>query len=272
VAYFSRLKQTGLLTGGGSREHEHRIAAGPTAVTDQPLPLDEGVKAFHALAELIYQADSYAEVYDAICRTAVDAVPGCDHACVTTMRAGEASVCEAATDGIARRIDELERETGEGPCLDAILAQNFECDADITEDSAWPRLAERVLAETPVRGMAGYRIFVGDRKAGALNLFSDTPGTFTREVGNMGAIVASFASVALAAAAEHEGARGLRDALASNREIGKAMGLLMATHGISDDDAFRMLRDASSTMNTRLADVARRLVEQHNADVHANAG
>jgi hypothetical protein len=241
-------------------------------VTDQLLPLDEGVKAFESLAELIYQADSYAEIYDAICRAAVDAVPGCDHACVTTMRAGEPSVCEAATDGVARRIDELERETGEGPCLDAILSQVYECDPDITEDCAWPRLAERVLAETPVRGMAGYRIFVGDRKAGALNLFSDTPGAFTREVGNMGAIMASFASVALAAAAEHQSATGLRDALDSNREIGKAMGVLMATHGISDEDAFRLLREASSKMNTRLADVARRLVEQHNADADANAG
>jgi hypothetical protein len=241
-------------------------------VTDQQLPLDEGVKAFQSLAELIYQADSYAEVYDAICRTAVDAVPGCDHACVTTMRSGEPAVCEAATDEVARHIDRLELETGEGPCVDAILSQVFECDPDITQDCAWPRLAERVLAETPVRGMAGYRIFVGGRKAGALNLFSDTPGAFTREAGNMGAIMASFASVALAAAAEHESARGLRDALDSNREIGKAMGLLMATRGVSDEEAFQMLRETSSKLNTRLADVARRLVEQHNADADADVG
>ena len=234
-------------------------------MTEQQPSLEEAVKAFHALAELVYQADSYAEVYDAICRTALAAVPGCDHASVMTMRAGEKPTCEAATDQIARHIDDLEGELGEGPCLDAILTQSFECDPDITDGSAWPRLAERVVAETPVRGMVGYRILVGDRKAGALNLFSDTAGALTPEAGSVGAIMAAFASVALAAAAEHESARSLRDALDSNREIGKAIGLLMATNGISDEEAFAMLREASSRLNVRLALVARRLVDKHNS-------
>jgi transcriptional regulator with GAF, ATPase, and Fis domain len=231
--------------------------------------LGEAAKAFHALADLIYRADSYAEVYDAICRTALSAVPGCDHASVVTMRAGQETVCEAATDAVARRIDELERETGEGPCLDAILTQSFECDPDVEDRPSWPRLARRVLAETPVRGMAGYRIVVGDRKAGALNLFSDTPGAFTPEAASAGAIMAAFASVALAAASEQESARSLREALASNREIGKAIGLLMATHRISDEQAFGLLRDTSSKLNVRLAQVASRLVERHNVDVDA---
>lgn len=241
-------------------------ARGGAPVSSSQLPVDDAIKAFQSLAELIYQADSYAEVYEAICHTALAAVPGCDHAAVMTMRAGEKPVCEAATDVTARRIDELERETGEGPCLDAILTQSFECEPDITQGSAWPRLAERVIAETPVRGMVGYRILIGGRKAGALNLFSDTPGALTPENGAVGAIMASFASVALVAASEHESARSLRDALDSNREIGKAIGLLMATNGISDEDAFGMLREASSRLNLRLALVARRVLDQHNSD------
>ena len=231
------------------------------------MSLDESVQAFQALARLVYKADSYDEIYDAICRTAVDAVPGCDHACVTTMQAGAETVTEAATDPIARHVDDLERETREGPCLDAILTQRFECDPDITDAPSWPRLAERVVAETPVRGMVGYRIVVGGRKAGALNLFSDTPGALTPDVGSVGAIVAAFASVALAAAAEHESARSLRDALDSNREIGKAIGLLMATNRIGDEEAFGVLRQASSRLNTRLAQVARRVVEHHLDDL-----
>jgi transcriptional regulator with GAF, ATPase, and Fis domain len=229
--------------------------------------LDEAVNAFQALARLVYAADSYDEIYDALCRAAVEAVPGCDHACVTTMQAGKPSVTEAATSEVARHVDDLERETGEGPCLDAILTQSFECDPDIRVDPSWPRLAERTLAETPVRGMVGYRIVVGGRKAGALNLFSETPGALTPDVGSIGAILAAFASVALAAAAEHESARSLRDALDSNREIGKAIGLLMATNNIGDEEAFGVLREASSKLNLRLALVARRVVEQHHDDL-----
>lgn len=229
----------------------------------EEIPVDEAAQAFQALAAVVYAADSYQEIYDALARTAVAAVPGCDHACVTTMQAGRPSVTEAASDEVARLVDELERQTGEGPCLDAIITQSFECDPDITVNPSWPRLAERVIAESPVRGMVGYRIIVGGRKAGALNLFSDTPGALTPDVGSIGAILAAFASVALAAAAEHESAKSLRDALDSNREIGKAIGLLMATNGIDSEKAFGVLREASSKLNLRLALVARRVVEQH---------
>jgi hypothetical protein len=232
----------------------------------------EAVSAFQSLAELIYGADSYEGVFEAICRASVAAVPGCDHASIVTMRAGEKSVCEAASDDVARRVDELEREVDEGPCLDAILTQRFECDPDITQDPSWPRLAARVVAETPVRGMVGYRILVGDRKAGGLTLLSDTPGALTPEAGSIGAIVAAFASVSLAAAAAHQSARSLREALDSNREIGKAVGLLMATHGVSDEEAFGVLRDASSKLNVRLAVVARRVVAEHNGDIDVVAG
>jgi hypothetical protein len=229
--------------------------------------LGEAADAFTRLAELIYRGESFAGVYDAIVVIARDVVPGCDHAAVTTMRAGAAPVCEAATDPVARLVDDFERETGEGPCLDAILTNSFEYDPDITHGSAWPKLSERVLAETPVRGMLGYRILVGERKAGALNLFSDTPGALTEESAGIGAIMASFASVVLAAAAHHEDAATLRKAVSSNREIGKAVGLLMATHRTSDADAFEMLRTASSQLNVRLAEVARRVVDQHNGTV-----
>ena len=48
----------------------------------------------------------------------------------------------AASDDIARRIDELEKALGEGPCLDAI--DDDEPDqhicSDLTDGSKWPRL------------------------------------------------------------------------------------------------------------------------------------
>ncbi|MGZ4453851.1 MAG: ANTAR domain-containing protein, partial [Nocardioides sp.] len=121
-------------------------------------------------------------------------------------------------------------------------------------------LAERILRETPVRGMIGYRIMVEGRKVGALNMFSDVPGAFTQEAADMGALLVSFASVALAAASQREEATSLRDAMMSNREIGKAVGMLMATHDLTDAEAFQRLRAASNRLNTRLADIAAQVV------------
>jgi hypothetical protein len=229
------------------------------------VPFDEAADAFAGLAAVLYRSDSYAEVYEQLCRTAVDLVPGCDHACITTVRAGRQAELLASTDEIAARVDRLEWESGEGPCVDAILSDRFECDPDITKDPTWPKLAARVLRETPVRGMVGYRILMGDRKIGALNLFSDRPGALTQTGADAGAVLAAFASVAITAANEKAEARSLREGLASNREIGKAVGLLMATHSIGDDEAFEVLRQASTSLNRRLADIARDLVEQHNS-------
>lgn len=221
----------------------------------------EAADAFAALAKLAYKGASFAEIYEAVCTTAVSVVPGCDHACVTAMRAGGRTACEGASDTTARRFDELERVTGEGPCLDAILTEQFELDPDISQHTAWPRLAARTLAELPVRGVAGYRMVAGEQKVGALNLLSDTPGALTEESATVGAIVAAFASVALSAATEQRTVESLRQALDSNREIGKAIGILMTTRGLSDEDAFAMLREASNRLNVRLGELARQVVD-----------
>ncbi|MBM7516374.1 GAF and ANTAR domain-containing protein [Nocardioides nitrophenolicus] len=227
------------------------------------IPLDGAASAFWSFAQRLYAGNSFPEVYEALCATALAVVPGCDHACITTVQAGQRPVLAATTDAIARTVDALEWEVGEGPCVDAIRTQRFERDPDIANDAVWPRLAERVLRQTPVRGMIGYRVIIGERKVGALNLFSDTPGAFTRESADLGAIIASFASVAVAAANEREAADSLRAGLASNREIGKAIGLLMATYDVSDTEAFALLRDTSNRLNVRLATIAGQVVDGH---------
>lgn len=69
-----------------------------------------------------------------------------------------------------------------------------------------------------------------------LNLFSDTPGAFTETVADHAIMLASFASVAVTALNRGEDADSLRRGLASSREIGQAVGLLMALHRVSDDE------------------------------------
>jgi AmiR/NasT family two-component response regulator len=70
--------------------------------------------------------------------------------------------------------------------------------------------------------------------------------------------------VTLVAAHEKQDAMTLRQGLESNREIGKAVGLLMAFHKITDEEAFEVLRTASQEMNIKLAEVARQVVQHHN--------
>jgi hypothetical protein len=229
-----------------------------------PIPADPATSGvFQGLARLVYASDDYSEVFEAVVRAAPDLVQGCDHASLMMRRNGRYTTA-ASSDEIAELIDSFELELGEGPCLDAIIDEAVFHDDDLTDGSPWPRLTARVLAETPVRGMAGFRIIVDEKKTGALNLFSDQAGALDQHSIDQGIVLASFVSVAMLAADERQAANTLRDGLKSNREIGKAIGLMMAFHKISDADAFDMLRVASQEMNLKLSEVARQVVEHHN--------
>ena len=152
--------------------------------------------------------------------------------------------------------------TGEGPCLDALDSTAAVIESDLSTPSLWPELAKRVVVETPVRGAMGFRMLVDEQKIGALNLFSDTAGAFTEASARDAIVLASFAAVAVAAIARGEEAATLRRGLESNREIGKAVGLLMALNNCSDDEAFDILRRTSQRMNRKIADLARLVIER----------
>jgi transcriptional regulator with GAF, ATPase, and Fis domain len=216
---------------------------------------------FTALAGILYQGADTTEVCAAICVAATLTVPGCDHASVL-MRRNNDYVTVAASDQIARHVDFLERATGDGPCLDAIEDEAPQVEPDLTTSTSWPRLAPRVTAETPVRGAMGFRILVDHRKVGALNLFSDTADRFDTVSAERAIILAAFASVALNAATSGENADTLRQGLQSNREIGRAVGMLMLLKDVTEEEAFSMLRRLSQEMNIKVAEVARAVVEE----------
>ena len=225
-------------------------------------PQAEPAAVFAGLAEIVYTPDTIDAVFEALCEAAPRLITGCDHASLM-LRRGDRFVTAAASDDVARRIDEAERMLADGPCVDAITEEAAQLEADLTERSQWPELSAWILANTPVRGAAAYRLFVDDTKVGALNLFSDTPSGLTVSAADQAAVFAAFSSVALVAASRSERADSLRDGLHSNREIGKAVGLLMAFHGVDDEAAFEILRKASQDMNLKLAEVAREVVDHH---------
>ncbi len=224
----------------------------------------EAAKLFQGLAEVVYDSDDFDDVYAKLCEASRTLVTGCDRASLMLKR-GSRFVTAAATDDIAARVDDLERELGDGPCLDAVRNEAAYVDASLPEESRWPGLATRIMDETPVRGVAGFRLLVDEEKIGALNLFSDAPGVLTERSVDEGAVVAAFLSVSLLAAHRRQQASSLQRGLHTNREIGKAVGLMMAFHKVDDEIAFEILRKASQDMNVKLAEVAREVVAHHNA-------
>jgi ANTAR domain len=218
-------------------------------------------RVFTSLAEIAREASTPKEMYPAICVAATLTVPGCDHASLMICRDGVYSTA-AVSDSIARQIDKLELALGSGPCLTAIEECTAQIQTDLTADGRWPSLANRVLAETPVRGALSVRLPVDRERAGALNLFSDNANAFDERSVECALVLGAFATVATNAVAQVEDVASLRRGLASSRAIGKAVGMLMVLNDVSDDDAFGMLRRTSQETNVKLADIAADIVRK----------
>ncbi|GAB2765321.1 GAF and ANTAR domain-containing protein [Terrabacter koreensis] len=235
------------------------------------VPVDPTINdVFRQMSALIYAGADSGSIHQALVDAAPRLVEGCTRASLL-VRARDRFVTAASTDDIARRIDQIELEVGEGPCVDAIVAEAYQHDADLTDGtSPWPRFCERIVAETPVRSAIGYRLLLDGDKIGALNLFADVPGGLTERSADTGAVIASFASVALMAIRAREEAATLRQGLSSNREIGKAVGLLMAAHHISGQEAFELLRHTSQELNMKLAQVASQVIEGQESQFTGN--
>jgi hypothetical protein len=216
---------------------------------------------FTSLAEIVQEGSTPKEIYAAICVAATLTIPGCDHASLMIRRGGVYSTA-AVSDAIARDIDKLELALGSGPCLDAIEERTDQIQSDLTQGSRWPVLAARVIATTPVRGAMSVGLPVDRAQAGALNLFSDTANAFNSTSVQHAHVLGAFATLAANVAAQSEDAASLRRGLASSREIGKAIGMLMVLDDVSDDDAFGILRQKSQHTNVKLAEVAADVVRK----------
>lgn len=222
---------------------------------------------FDDIARIVYAGESHDAVHQAICTAAVELIEGCDHASLMLRKHGRVHTA-AASDEIAKRCDDVEIALGEGPCLDALDEDKPDAHLcpDLRTGCEWPQLADRIRDEIGIGGMAGFRLRHEGAKVGALNVFSDTAGGLDESSLNQASLLTSFASVALVAMDAGEEAGTLRRGLQSNREIGKAVGLLMATHGLDDQAAFDLLARVSQEMNLKVADVAAQVVSKHAPD------
>jgi hypothetical protein len=107
----------------------------------------------------------------------------------------------------------------------------------------------------------------GDDVVGVLTLYADRARAFGETETERALMVASVAGVALSAAGAVDRADGLETALRNSRTIGMALGLLSERHGLTEDQAFELLRQSSMRSNRKLADLARDLV--HGGELRA---
>jgi GAF domain-containing protein len=207
------------------------------------------------LARNMQREASPQAVLDIVVRAVVGTIPGAEEASITLVQARHRVMSAAVTGDLARRFDELQQETGQGPCMDAMYNQETVRVDDLAADQRWPDLAHRAV-QLGVCSMLSFQLFVDSGDLGALNLLSRRAGAFTDESERIGLLYTSHIAVALAGA---QAVGHLTTALARRDSIGQAKGILMERFKVTADQAFALLAALSQETNVRLSEIAERL-------------
>ena len=185
---------------------------------------------------------------------AVALVDGVDCADILMVDGGDYQSI-AATSPIATTVDQAQKSTREGPCLDAAERDVIVRCNDLRDERRWPEFTSAALA-AGVRSVMSIRLYTDGSDSGALNLFGFEPSSFSAEPEALAVMLATHAAAALIAANRH---RQFESALASRDLIGQAKGLIMERFGVDAMRAFQLLTKLSQDSNTPVRTVAERL-------------
>ena len=193
----------------------------------------------------------------AITAAAVSTVPGADECSISYVIGRRTVEPRASTSELPGRLDTLQQELQQGPCLDAVWEEEVVRVDDLRSEQRWPDFT-RQASDHGMGSMMCFQLFVVGDQLGAMNLYSRTPHAFDDECLEIGQMFAGHAAVALAGA-EHE--EHLRAGMSSRDIIGQAKGILMERFRLTADQAFGVLSRVSQEMNRKLVDVAAELTE-----------
>jgi putative methionine-R-sulfoxide reductase with GAF domain len=210
------------------------------------------------LARSLQSENDPASTLTRIVQAAVTAIPGVDDASISVVLGRRRVEAQAASGELPRRVDALQAETAQGPCLDAVYEEHTVRVPDMRSETRWPRFAARAAA-AGAGSMLCFQLWVEGDNLGALNLYSRSPAAFDDESEHIGLLFASHAAVAFAGARQQA---SLHVALTTRDLIGQAKGVLMERHKITGGAAFELLVAASQDSNRKLRDVADELVSR----------
>ncbi|MFF4756854.1 GAF and ANTAR domain-containing protein [Streptomyces sp. NPDC002514] len=214
-----------------------------------------------SMARDLLAQPSVGATLERITDSAIDLVEGCDAAGILVLHGAKVQTL-APTDKLVIESDRLQERLKEGPCFDAARVKEgervFRIPDFTVEQPHWPSYARRAH-RLGVGSMMGFLLYTEDEDFGALNLYSGKPGAFTEASELAGWLLASHAAVAFSSARSHA---QMEHAVATRHVIGEAMGILMGSHNLTEDQAFDVLRRYSQEQNVKLREVAQLVCER----------
>jgi GAF domain-containing protein len=221
------------------------------------------INAMRDLEELLPLHENLKSTTAKISEVSVRLVDGCDSASVSLVEGGDLKT-PGASDGIAIELDQAQYQANEGPCLEAIKEGHIQIIDDIETDPRWPEFSKSAL-DRGISSTLSVPIKV-DGVTGGLNLYGRTKHAFKATPRELTDLLSARAAIAIENARIYEASRllveQLNDAIKTREIIGEAKGILMAREGVVEDEAFQMLVTASQNTNTKLKEIAQKIVDE----------
>ncbi|MBQ0977753.1 GAF and ANTAR domain-containing protein [Micromonospora sp. M61] len=226
-------------------------------------PIDPNA-AISELGQIKFGETDLSGVLSQVSELARRTIPGAEEVSVTLLKQ-EGAHTAAFSGEMALRLDELQYEYEQGPCLEAAKEAAVVSVPDMSEEVRWPEWAAQA-----VQGGALSSLSIGfpiqETVLGALNIYGVKPGAFDDDAVTLAQTFAGYAAVALANAHLYDTtatlAAQMQSAMQSRAVIEQAKGIIMGERRCTPDEAFAILAKVSQDSNRKLRDVAAALVER----------
>ena len=165
---------------------------------------------------------------------------------------------KAATGDLVWRLDSLQYGLNEGPCVSSLREDPVLVVDHVSHQQRWPRFVPEAV-KLGLRSQMALRLYVDDEGTmGGINLYSTSSDTVSEDAPPAAQVFAAQAAVALGRAQEVD---QLNDALRTRQQIGTALGIIIERYQLDEQAAFGFLSRLSSQTNSKLRDIAARVVE-----------
>jgi GAF domain-containing protein len=183
--------------------------------------------------------------------------------CGMTMRPSGKPVTVACSDDVAARVDEVQYELDDGPCLHAMRDGHAVRIEDTAEKARWPEFEAQAAAHG-IRSCLALPLSADGEPVGALNLYAREASAFgtaeARRAENFAESASGVLSLAMRLSSDAALIDQLRSSLTSRTVIDQALGIIMAREHCNQARAFAILRSASQNSNVKLRDIASAVV------------
>ena len=224
-------------------------------------PLDDPFDITSLLAEAartINQPRSVQDTLEIIALTAQSSVPGFDDIGISLMHADGTIETRAATGELVWQLDSLQYGLNQGPCVSSLREEPVIVVDHLAQEQRWPKFVPQAV-EMGLKSQMALRLYIDDRGTmGGINLYSTSSEQVAEDAPQVAHVFAAQAAMALGHAQEVD---QLHDALLSRQQIGTALGIIMERYRLDEHAAFGFLARLSSHSNTKLRDLATRVVE-----------